>query len=82
MTQRTETRRASLRKKRNFPFGTITAMLTAIAVIFTGVIAGADSQTILGRTAVSSLLMGLLVALGVSVIRFVNREANRRDEAT
>lgn len=82
MTQRIETRRASLRKKRNFPFGTIMAMVTAIAVILTGVLAGSDPQTILGRAAVSSLFMGALVSLGVSVIRFVNREANGRDEAT
>lgn len=69
MSRRTPTRREAMRRQRSFPAGTLVALLTAIAVTLIGVALRLDSWAILTRATVSSVLLGMVVSLGVSVIR-------------
>ncbi|MCS7467175.1 hypothetical protein NZK35_11025 [Stieleria sp. ICT_E10.1] len=74
MSGKSTTRRASFRRQKAFPVGTLIALLTAVAVTLVGVILGLESSTILMRAIVSSVLVGSVVSIGVGVIRLADAD--------
>ncbi|QEF98525.1 hypothetical protein Mal15_25770 [Stieleria maiorica] len=74
MSRKPTTRRASQRMQKAFPVGTLVALLTAVAVTLTGIIMGVESTTILTRAAVSALMVGSVVSIGVGVIRLADAD--------
>ena len=59
------------------PWGRVAGLLTACAVTLVGVMSGLDPHVILIRAAISSLVVGVVVAVGVSLVR-VTRETPQR----
>ncbi|MDV6030945.1 MAG: hypothetical protein F9B45_12755 [Phycisphaera sp. RhM] len=74
MSGKSTTRRASQRRQKAFPVGTLIALLTAVVVTLVGVVLGLESSTILMRAIVSSVLVGSVVSIGVGVIRLADAD--------
>ncbi|MCA9140201.1 MAG: hypothetical protein KDB00_25690 [Planctomycetales bacterium] len=74
MSKNGQTPRASIRRQRAFPAGTLVALLTAIFVTLIGVGMGVDPSTILARAVVSALILGSIVSIGVGVIRLADAD--------
>ncbi|MEO1615031.1 MAG: hypothetical protein AAFV88_04225 [Planctomycetota bacterium] len=72
-SSRKERREAQARRK-SFPAGTFAALLTAIFVTLSGVILRVESFTILTRAVYASIAIGIVVSLGVGVIRLADTE--------
>jgi hypothetical protein len=66
------TARQAIRRRKSFPVGTYTALLTSALVTLVGVFLRLDPFTILSRAVGSALLLGLVVSIGVSVIRLAD----------
>lgn len=60
------------RRRRLGPIGTVAGMCTASAVTLVGVLLGLEPHVILLRAAVSAVLMGSVLAFGLSVIQLAN----------
>jgi hypothetical protein len=65
-------RMARRRLKRRGPIGKVSGLLTASAVTLIGLAVGLEPHVILWRAFVSGVLIGSLVAFGVSVIHVAN----------
>ncbi|MEO1526925.1 MAG: hypothetical protein AAFX06_15920 [Planctomycetota bacterium] len=74
------TPRQERRARTTFPLGTFAAMLTAAFVTLVGVFLGLQPLVILTRAFVSAAVIGLVMSLGVSVVRLANAEHRRREE--
>ena len=74
MSRKKLTRRELMRRKKSFPAGTLAALLTAVMVTLIGVGMQVESFTILTRAAISSLLVGSIVSIGVGVIRMADAD--------
>jgi hypothetical protein len=60
------------RKQKQRPVGLLTAMLTACVVTLIGVFSDVEPLAVLLRAGLSAVLMGVLVSLGLGVIRTAN----------
>lgn len=74
MSRKRQTPRASIRRQKAFPVGTLVALFTAISVTLIGVVLGVDPYTILTRAVVSSLVLGSVMSIGVGVIRLADAD--------
>ena len=73
MTPRASRRGAEL-AKRNFPYGKFCGLLTGAFVTLIGVALQLSPMTILIRASVSAIVIGAIVALGVSLVRIADTE--------
>lgn len=71
MTLQNQIARRRLRRKG--PLGRISALMTASICVPIGMLAGLDPDVILFRCFVGAVVVGMLVAFGVSVIDVANR---------
>ena len=67
-----ETQIVTRRLKRIGPLGKVSGLLTASIVAFIGLAIGLEPHIILWRALIASVLMGSLVAFGLSVIHMAN----------
>lgn len=74
MSKQQLTPRQRQRLKKNFPFGICAALLTGAAVVLVGVFLKLEPYVILQRAVVSSFVLGIIVSLGVSIIRMTDSE--------
>ena len=71
-------RRARLREASAFPIGMYSALLTAVFVTLLGLALQHDSKVILVRAAISGVMIGSIVSLGVSFVRMADAEYKDR----
>lgn len=71
MTLQNQIARRRLRRKG--PLGRISALMTASICVPIGMLSGLDPDVILFRCFVGAVVVGMLVAFGVSVIDVANR---------
>jgi hypothetical protein len=64
------------RIKRIGPLGKVAGLLTASLVVLIGLVNGLTPEVILLRALVASLLVGTLVAFGISVVQVANQRRN------
>ena len=72
-----KTQTVTRRLKRIGPIGKVTGLLTASAVALIGLATGLEPHIIFLRALVASVLMGSLVAFGLSVIHMANAKRQR-----
>lgn len=64
---------AKIRRRRpRQPYGTMAALLVGCMVTLIGVFCGHDPFTVLIRSVVSAVGVGLMVSIGISIIRIAN----------
>lgn len=78
MSNRKPTRRERLRNQQAFPAGMFAGLMTAACVTLIGVLLGLESNVILLRAAISGLVIGSVVSLGVSIVRLADAEHQKR----
>jgi hypothetical protein len=81
MPKKNLTPRQRARLKNEFPAGRVAALLTGAGVVLVGVFVNLQPSVILVRALVSSLVMGFIVSLGISVIRMADADYRRRRRA-
>ncbi|QEG23394.1 hypothetical protein [Mariniblastus fucicola] len=69
-----ERRQRHRRKQRQRPYAVLAAMLTGCIVTLIGVFSNVEPLAVLFRATLSSILMGVLVAIGIGVIKTANKE--------
>lgn len=74
MSSNRKARREALERRKAFPAGTFAALLTAVFVTLCGVSLRVESFTILTRAVYGSLAVGIVVSLGVGIIRLADNE--------
>lgn len=74
MAAKKMTRRQQQRMQAAFPAGMFTALLTFAVVTLLGVAMGFDSWVIVQRACLSAIALGVIVSLGVSVVRLAESE--------
>lgn len=73
MNQILKARHARLRENRvKLPFGILAALLTASFVMLIGVVSQVDPFVIAMRSLASAVLIGLLVSVGIAIVRTAN----------
>ena len=78
--KKTTTRRERRRNRGKFPIGMYVALLTAVMITLIGVCMDFEPQVILSRAALSSVLLGLIVSFGVSIIRITDADYKERQQ--
>ncbi|MEM6468476.1 MAG: hypothetical protein AAF802_02820 [Planctomycetota bacterium] len=74
MSNNRKERREALARRKAFPAGKFAALITAIFVTLCGVALQVESFTILTRAVYASIAMGIVVSLGVGVIRLADTD--------
>ncbi len=64
------------RIKRIGPLGRVAGLLTASLVVLIGLVNGLAPEVILLRASIASMLVGTLVAFGISVVQVANQRRN------
>ena len=64
------------RIKRIGPLGRVAGLLTASLVVLIGLVNGLTPEVILLRALIASMLVGTLVAFGISVVQVANQRRN------
>jgi len=72
-------RREAEQSKQLFPHGKFVALLTAAFVTLVGVYLQLEPITILMRASVSAIVLGIVVSLGISVVRLADAESKKQD---
>lgn len=65
----TERRDRRRRDEQQIPFGSLAALFTGCLVTLIGVFSDIEPFVVLIRTSISAIAMGVLVSIGVSIIR-------------
>lgn len=78
MPNRPRSARQISRDRRNYPFGRLVALATAVVVTLVGAVSGHEPLAILVRATASSIGLGVLSAIGLGVVRMSDGEQKRR----